>query len=295
MSGRLFKDWISQQPIRGETSSHTRDEWTDVKKAVEQALPFYESISEIISLGLAGPLRRRAIRRLETGRNDWVLDSGTGPGVSSRMLLDDGFEKVIGLDPSLILLGSTKNCLSDGFYPVRGVAENLPFRNGSMAGAITCFSLRDVRDREASVAEFARVVREGGRLEIVDVGKPDSPFFQRLISLYIVLVMPIVAKFFIRGRARGNPFRMIVPTFHRLSTNQNLTILAEREFGSSRLHEFLLGGLVIVEATQTSFSRPKRHRQRAIRRFEKLWRRARLTEWIAPQLPGSPPGLYEQR
>jgi len=256
LSGRLFKDWISQQPIRGETSSHTRDEWTDVKKAVEQALPFYESISEIISLGLAGPLRRRAIRRLETGRNDWVLDSGTGPGVSSRMLLDDGFEKVIGLDPSLILLGSTKNCVSDGFYPVRGVAENLPFRNGSMAGAITCFSLRDVRDREASVAEFARVVREGGRLEIVDVGKPDSPFFKRLISLYIVLVMPIVAKFFIRGRARGNPFRMIVPTFHRLSTNQNLTILAEREFGSSRLHEFLLGGLVIVEATQTSFSRP---------------------------------------
>ena len=125
-----------------------------------------------------------------------------------------------------------------------------------MAGAITCFSLRDVRDREASVGEFARVVRETGRLEIVDVGKPDSPFFQRLISLYVVLVMPIVAKFFIGGRARGNPFRMIVPTFHRLSTNHNLAMLAERKFGSSRLHEFLLGGLVIVEARQTDFSRP---------------------------------------
>src|SRR5438046_10759788 len=185
LSGRLFKDWISQQPIRGETSSHTRDRCADVKQAVDQALSFYESISEIISLGLAGPLRRRAIRRLETGRNDWVLDSGTGPGVSSRMLLDDGFEKVIGLDPSLILLGSTKNRLSDGFYPVRGVADNLPFRNGSMAEAITCFSLRHVRDREASVAEFARVVSEGGRLELVDVGTPDSAFLHRLMIRYI--------------------------------------------------------------------------------------------------------------
>src|SRR5207245_11715608 len=100
--------------------------------------------------------------------------------------------------------------------------------------------------REASVGEFARVVRETGRLEIVDVGKPDSPFFQRLISLYIVLVMPIVAKFFIRGRARGNPFRMIVPTFHRLSTNQIFMFLADRDFGLSRLPEYLLRGIVIV-------------------------------------------------
>src|SRR5213079_3787517 len=108
----------------GHSSTHATDEWSAVVRAIEIALPFYESISEIISLGLAGPLRRRAIRRLEKYRTDWVLDSGTGPGVSSRMLLDDGFEKVIGLDPSLILLGSTKNCLSDGFYPFCGVAEN---------------------------------------------------------------------------------------------------------------------------------------------------------------------------
>jgi demethylmenaquinone methyltransferase / 2-methoxy-6-polyprenyl-1,4-benzoquinol methylase len=167
------------------------------------------------------------------------------------MMLEDGFEKVIGLDPSLILLRSTNPCLGDCFYPVQGVAENLPFRNSSIAGTMTCYSLRDVRDNAASLSEFARVVKEKGRLEIVDVGKPDNPFLQRLIGLYVVLVMPIVARFFVGRRARENPFRMIIPTFHRLPTNRSLSRLAEHKFSSSKLHEYLLGGLVIVEASKT--------------------------------------------
>jgi demethylmenaquinone methyltransferase / 2-methoxy-6-polyprenyl-1,4-benzoquinol methylase len=166
-------------------------------------------------------------------------------------MLEDGFEKVIGLDPSLILLQSTKTHLSDRFYPVRGVAENIPFRNGSIAGAVTCYSLRDVRDKAGSISEFARVVKEKGRLEIVDVGKPDNPFLRRLIGLYVVLVMPILARFFIGRRTQENPFRMIIPTFHRLPTNRSLSRLAEHKFGSSKLHEYLLGGLVIVEASKT--------------------------------------------
>jgi demethylmenaquinone methyltransferase / 2-methoxy-6-polyprenyl-1,4-benzoquinol methylase len=231
--------------------NHSSDEWNAVKRAIEQAVPFYESISEAISLGLAGTLRRRAIRRIESSRKDWVLDSGTGPGVSSRLMLEDKFEKVVGLDPSLVLLRSARARLTECFYPVQGVAENLPFRDGSIAGAITCFSLRDVRDKAGSMVEFARVIVEKGRFEIVDIGKPDNLFFQRLISIYIVRVMPIMARVLIGRRARGNPFRMIIPTFFRLPTNQNLVRLAEGEFGRVGFHEFLFGGLVIVDALRT--------------------------------------------
>jgi ubiquinone/menaquinone biosynthesis C-methylase UbiE len=170
------------------------------------------------------------------------------------MMLEDNFEKVVGLDPSLVLLQSAKTRLTDSFYPVLGVAENLPFRSGSIAGAITCFSLRDVRDKAGSIAEFARVIMEKGGLEIVDIGKPDNLFFQRLISTYIVLVMPIVARVLIGRRARGNPFRMIIPTFYRLPTNQNLARLAEGEFGSVEFQEFLFGGLIIVDALRTDDS-----------------------------------------
>src|SRR5437016_14525179 len=91
-------------------------------------------------MGLAGPLRRRAIRRLEKYRTDWILDSGTGPGTSSRMMLEDGFEKIAGLDPSLILLQHAKATVDAGFHPGLGVAKSLPFRPDAFSGVLTCFS-----------------------------------------------------------------------------------------------------------------------------------------------------------
>ena len=236
----------------GHSSTHATDEWSAVVRAIEIALPFYESISEIISLGLAGPLRRRAIRRLEKYRTNWILDSGTGPGTSSRMMLEDGFEKIAGLDPSRILLRFAKATLGPGFHPVLGVAESLPFRPDAFSGVLTCFSYRDVRDKALSLVEFARVVDREGRLEIVDVGKPDGLFRQKLIELYVAVLMPTIARFFISGRTKENPFQMIVPTFHRLAKNRSVTRLAEQKFGSATLYEFLLGGMVIIEAKRTS-------------------------------------------
>jgi len=171
------------------------------------------------------------------------------------MLLEDGFEKIVGLDPSAILLEYAKAELGPRFNPVLGAAENLPFRSNTFSGVLTCFSFRDVRDKTSSMEEFARVVNREGRLEMVDIGKPDGTIRRKLIELYVTAMMPILARFFIRGRIVENPFRMIAPTFRHLATNRSITRLAERDFGSARLHQFALGGLIIVEATRTIQSR----------------------------------------
>ena len=171
------------------------------------------------------------------------------------MLLEDGFKNVVGLDPSAILLEYAKAELGPTFHPVLGAAENLPFRSNAFSGVLTCFSFRDVRDKALSMEGFARVVNREGRLELVDIGKPDGTIRRKLIELYVTALMPILARFFIRGRIVENPFRMIAPTFRQLATNCSITRLAEREFGSARLHQFALGGLIIVEATRTIQSR----------------------------------------
>ena len=240
------------EPNRASFSDHATAEWKDVVEAVEDALPVYESVSEAISLGLAGPLRRRAISQLSDHRKDWILDSGAGPGVSSRMLLEQGFGRVVGVDPSMTLLRHAKERLGNDFHPVRGVAENLPFREKSFGGAITCFSLRDARDTLSALHEFARVLENRGRLEIVDVGRPDGQFASSLVSLYVFFGMPLLARILIGGRIWGNPFQMIGPTFRRLATNHRLCELASRVFGRSKLQEFFLGGMIIIEAERRS-------------------------------------------
>ncbi len=227
---------------------HASDEWRKVVNAIEESIPLYESISERISFNLAGPLRRRAISNLSPDHEEWVLDSGAGPGVSSRLLISQGFAKVAGLDPSGKLLQFAKANLGPEFNPVVGVAESLPFKDDAFIGTLTCFALRDVRELGPTLREFSRVVKGAGHLSIVDVGKPDGVSRRTLVGLYVRFGMPILARLLIRNRIRGNPFRMIVPTFNRLATNQSLKRQVGQIFGSAVLREQMLGGLVLIEA-----------------------------------------------
>lgn len=245
---RLFKDWIFNNPLGRRPSSHTIDEWKRIVEAVESAVPLYESISEAISFGLAGPLRRRAIGWLTRFKEDWTLDLGSGPGVSTRLLASQGFQKVVGLDPSQRLLKFAKSGVGSGFHPVVGVAESLPFRAEIFDSILTCFALRDVRNLVQSLREVSRVAKPGGGFAIVDVGKPDGIFRRDFVWLYVRFGMPLLARLLTQGRLRGNPFRMIIPTFHWLVTNDSLRLVIEREFGPSNLREFMFGGLVIFEA-----------------------------------------------
>jgi len=185
-------------------------------------------------------------------RRDWVLDSGAGPGVSTSLLVDYGFEKVVALDPSVKLLRFARSKLGGGFEPVVGTAECLPFKPHSFGAVLTCFSLRDVRDLARSLQEFAQAGNPGCLLAIVDVGKPDAALARTLVGLYIRHVMPVLTRLLVRNRLVGNPFRMIVPTFDRLVTNQTLVATVQEKFASAKLAESLLGGLILIEGVGTA-------------------------------------------
>jgi ubiquinone/menaquinone biosynthesis C-methylase UbiE len=168
------------------------------------------------------------------------------------MLLEDGFENIVSLDPSIRLLRFARSRLVHRSCPIIGVAENLPLRPGSLGAAITCFSLRDVVSLDRSLEEFARVTRRGGALAIVDIGKPDIGFWRALIGFYISHVMPVLARFSNHGRTPGNPFKMIIPTWKKLQTNKRLSDLIEQSFGPCAMKSFFLGGLVVFEADRFS-------------------------------------------
>jgi demethylmenaquinone methyltransferase/2-methoxy-6-polyprenyl-1,4-benzoquinol methylase len=229
----------------------TLEEWRKVVRAIEESHPVYDSVSETISLNLARLARSRAIAYLAPYKRDWVLDIGVGPGTSSRMLLENGFKSIVGLDPSIVLLKNVNRTFRDGFYPVRGVSESMPFREGTFAGVLVCFALRDVQDLEDSLKEAHRVVRGLGRFGVVDIGKPDNTLLRGLIGFYVKYGMPVVSSLATRRRVRGNPFLMIVPTFNRLVSNQTLVKAVRKVFHQAQLRSIMLGGLIVIEAEKS--------------------------------------------
>ncbi len=230
----------------------TMEEWRKVVRAIETSIPVYDSVSEKISFNRAIRARRLAIEFLNPVKDGWVVDVGVGPGVSTRLLLHEGFEQIVGLDPSVKLLKHVSEIFhGEYFHPVLAVSEYLPFRSKSVSGVLTCFALRDVLDPDVSLGEFSRVVDEHGRFAVVDVGKPGNIVVRFFVSLYIRFGMPVLSSILAWRRVEGNPFRMIIPTYDRLVSNNVLEESAGRVFGSVELRSIMLGGLIVLMAEQT--------------------------------------------
>lgn len=96
-----------------------------------------------------------------------VLDVGCGEGRFCRML---GARKarVVGIDPTKALLAAARRSDPSGRF-VEGIAESLPFEDGSFDLIVSYLSLIDVGDADRSIAEMARACRSGGRIVIANL------------------------------------------------------------------------------------------------------------------------------
>ncbi|QBF33898.1 bifunctional 2-polyprenyl-6-hydroxyphenol methylase/3-demethylubiquinol 3-O-methyltransferase UbiG [Thalassococcus sp. S3] len=100
----------------------------------------------------------------ETGR---ALDIGCGEGRFCRMMRARGLDPV-GLDPTQKLLEAARQKDPESTY-VEGRAEALPFEDATFDVAVFYFSLIDIPDMRAAIAEAARILRPGGRVLIANL------------------------------------------------------------------------------------------------------------------------------
>lgn len=115
-----------------------------------------------------------------------VLEVGCGEGRVVRALKESGVTTVVGSDPSATLVGHSRGADPTGRYVI-APGERLPFPSRSFATVIAYNSLQNVDDLEATIAEIARVLVDGGQLcaciahPMTDAGRfqgrePDAPF-----------------------------------------------------------------------------------------------------------------------
>jgi len=157
---------------------------------------------------------------------------------------------LVGLDASSKQLKTAKSNLGaiapTNFQLVRGSFEFLPFRDRVFDVVITCYALRDSLDIPKAIGEYSRVCDESGAFADVDLGKPDSLLKRVGSVLYIRYLMPLIAKVAIIGKMKGNPWRMIVPTYKSLPTNNSLLSQMRTHFGEVEFKEFLMGGIIVI-------------------------------------------------
>jgi demethylmenaquinone methyltransferase/2-methoxy-6-polyprenyl-1,4-benzoquinol methylase len=228
-----------------------------VVEAIEESIPLYDKVNNIVSFGKAQVARKFAVQKLQLSDSMVILDAGIGPGTTSKLIMESAKPRLlVGFDASAKQLKTAKFALdasaATNLQLVRGAFEFLPFREGVFDAIITCYALRDSLDLSRSVEEYHRVCAQSGAFADVDLGKPDNGFKRVGSTFYIRYLMPLIAEAAIIGRIKGNPWRMIVPTYKPLPTNNALQSQVRSRFHRMEFKEFLLGGIVVIIGRKSS-------------------------------------------
>jgi demethylmenaquinone methyltransferase/2-methoxy-6-polyprenyl-1,4-benzoquinol methylase len=152
----------------------------------------YDIVNTLLSLGVDTWWRREAIKTLCLPGKGLVLDccAGTlrlGRGILSRW--PDGH--VVALDFSLVMLTrGIKRAHNAAIYPVGGDAEALPFRDETFDRGIVGFGIRNLTRPQGGIEELFRVIKQGGRLVILEFGRPTLPVFKEVYRWYLSCFIP---------------------------------------------------------------------------------------------------------
>lgn len=143
----------------------------------------YDRINRILSLGQDQKWRRRVVDHLPGGR---LLDLGGGTGAANAVFAD---RDVWALDPSPEMLS-----LNDAAHRTVGIGEELPYADGSFDAVFSAYVFRNLDSVEQTLAESTRVLRTGGRLGVVGLGRPRGNAAASVHRAGTAVLLPLIGK-----------------------------------------------------------------------------------------------------
>ena len=155
----------------------------------------YDFLNHLLSAGLDRGWRKRALTLLDWTSNPSgrYLDVCAGTlDVSVALAAQPGFRgSVVAVDFSEPMLrGGTAKRRTLPVHAVAGDAMRLPVRDGSCAGAIVAFGIRNVAEMDLGLREMTRALAPGARLVILEFTTPPLAPVRMAYHAYFHHVVP---------------------------------------------------------------------------------------------------------
>lgn len=161
--------------------------------------PRYDLINDLQSFGLHRWWKRRLVTLAGPAPGRRALDLCCGTGDVAFALAGQGAE-VTGLDFSepMLAVARRRSAERGAGQPdfLHGDAQSVPFPNDHFDIVTVSYGLRNLSSWERGLCEMLRVAKPGGRLLVLDFGKPDNAAWRALYFGYLRTLVPLFGKLF---------------------------------------------------------------------------------------------------
>lgn len=163
--------------------------------------PRYDLINTILSSGMDKRWRKKAVKEIASGAV--VIDlCGGGGQLAERLIERRDFQgQVVIADISAGMISQSRRILGPGGFGSRYSAvvcdvECLPFKDCVFDAAVSAFSLRNLENLPAFSGEARRVLKNGGRARLLEIGHPRGRILRVLFEFYFYRLGPLIARLF---------------------------------------------------------------------------------------------------
>lgn len=159
----------------------------------------YDFLNHFLSLGIDILWRKKAIKQLKSHKPKLILDIATGTGDLAIEALKLNPDKVIGVDISegMLEVGRKKMVelgVEDQVEMRLGDSEQLHFDDNKFDAVIVAFGVRNFENLEKGLADMRRVLKEGGKLVVLEFSKPTKFPMKQLYGFYFKVILPLIGK-----------------------------------------------------------------------------------------------------
>ena len=208
MSSRTTASGIGAAAATGATPEGALDEHgaaVAVQAMFNSIAPRYDLVNHVLSANIDRLWWWRAARRFRTVLHDpdsAVMDICCGTGDMTMALLKHrplGARPVIAADFAHEMLARGARKFARPFHRHGGAtaleadALHLPLRGESLDLITTAFGFRNLANYRDGLAEFHRVLKQGGQVGILDFSEPDG-VFGKAYQVYFRRVLPQIGK-----------------------------------------------------------------------------------------------------
>ena len=164
----------------------------------------YDFLNHFFSFGIDYYWRNRLVKEMNTNQNQFILDVATGTG-DVAFKLAPKCKKVTGIDiaSNMIDLAKVKKekKKSNNVSFLVGDAEELPFDDSSFDSITISYGYRNISDPEKALSEFNRILKNNGKLFILEFSEQTNRLVSPFYKFYSYKVMPFIASCFTKKYA----------------------------------------------------------------------------------------------